>query len=244
MVFASSIPSSGASKPTAPRQNAQQQSTPLIRSVEGRELFRAYCASCHGVAANGMGPAARALRDKVPDLTLLARNNRGLFPEAYVREVIMGDRVLAAHGSREMPIWGPIFHQVESDVDRGNVRLGNLVQYLELIQMIAPSKSLSGVELYLQHCAVCHGSDLKGTGPAPYPYRAPPDLTTLARRHGGSFPAKYVSTVLRNGVAMPAHGPAEMPIWGSDFAAARLSASEVDLRIRLLADYIRSQQGK
>jgi hypothetical protein len=48
----------------------------------------------------------------------------------------MGEEVLASHGSREMPIWGPIFHQVESDVDRGNVRLENLVKYLESIQSI------------------------------------------------------------------------------------------------------------
>jgi hypothetical protein len=61
----------------------------------------------------------------------------------------MGEEVIASHGSREMLIWGPIFHQVESDVDRGNVRLENLLKYLESIQAIlsqeAPAKGGGGV---------------------------------------------------------------------------------------------------
>jgi len=97
-------------------------------------LFRAYCASCHGADAKGKGPAAPALKARVPDLTLLAKRNGGKFPAARVRNMIMGDEVLAAHGSREMPVWGPIFHQIEWDVDRGNVRLENLVKYLQSIQ--------------------------------------------------------------------------------------------------------------
>jgi mono/diheme cytochrome c family protein len=235
---------SGAGKGAQNVPNANEQSTPLIRSVEGPALFRAYCAPCHGVNGQGRGPVAPALKSKVPDLTLLAKNNRGTFPESRVREVIMGDKLVVAHGSREMPIWGPIFHQIQSDVDWGNVRLDNLVKYLETIQTITLSKPLSGAELYGQHCAVCHGNDLKGSGPAPYPYREPPDLTTLARRHGGRFPDAYVTDVLRNGVAMPAHGPAEMPIWGSDFTAARLDGTEVESRIRRLTDFIKSQQAK
>jgi mono/diheme cytochrome c family protein len=243
-VVVASVVLSGAGKQTQTAPNAEEQSTPLIRSVEGPDLFRAYCAPCHGVSAKGTGPAAPAFKVKVPDLTLLAKNNRGKFPAADVREVIMGDKVVVAHGSREMPIWGPIFHQIESDVDRGNVRLENLVKYLESIQTITALNPPSGAELYIQDCAVCHGKDLKGTGPAPYPYRAPPDLTTLAQRHGGRFPDAYVSNVLRNGVAMPAHGPAEMPIWGDDFVIEGLDETQVALRIRRLTNYIKSLQAK
>jgi mono/diheme cytochrome c family protein len=111
----------------------EHQSPPLIRSVEGPDLFRAYCTPCHG-----SGPCS-ALKAKVPDLTLLARNNRGQFPAARVREMIRGDKVVAAHGSREMPIWGPIFHQVEADMDWGNVRLSSLMEYLQSIQTTAAS---------------------------------------------------------------------------------------------------------
>ena len=243
-VVVASVVLSGVGKQTQTAPNAEEQSTPLIRSVAGPDLFRAYCAPCHGVSAKGTGPAAPAFKAKVPDLTLLTKNNRGKFPAAHVREVIMGDKVVVAHGSREMPIWGPIFHQIESDVDRGNVRLENLVNYLESIQTITALNFPTGAELYSQHCAVCHGEDLKGTGPAPYPYRAPPDLTTLARRHGGRFPDAYVSNVLRNGVVMPAHGPAEMPIWGTDFTIGGLDETQVALRIRRLTNYIKSLQAK
>jgi mono/diheme cytochrome c family protein len=111
----------------------QEQLERLIYSVRGPDLFRAHCAACHGENARGDGPLAPALKTKVPDLTVLAKNNKGDFPSARVRKIITGD-VLASHGSREMPIWGPIFHQIESDQDFGNVRLENLVKYLQSIQ--------------------------------------------------------------------------------------------------------------
>jgi mono/diheme cytochrome c family protein len=122
--------------PQGPMPEQEQPLPPLIRSTNGPDLFRAYCASCHGMDAKGNGPAAVALKAKVPDLTVLAKNNLGQFPDVRVRRAIMGDDVIAAHGSREMPIWGPIFHQIEEDVDRGNVRLDNLVKYLRSIQSL------------------------------------------------------------------------------------------------------------
>jgi mono/diheme cytochrome c family protein len=104
---------------------------------------------------------------------------------------------------------------------------------------------LAGAELYKQHCAVCHGDDLKGTGPVPPPSRVPPNLTTMARRYGGKFPDAYVSKVLRNGVTLPAHGPAEMPVWGTVFEAAdQLDMTQVDLRIKRLINFIKSRQVK
>lgn len=105
------------------------------------------------------------------------------------------------------------------------------------------SNTPSGAELYAQHCAVCHGNDLQGAGPFPPPYRKPPDLSRLARRHGGKFPEAYVSKVLRNGVTLPAHGPAEMPVWGSDFAAKeRIDEAQVAERIRKLISYLKAAQ--
>jgi mono/diheme cytochrome c family protein len=228
-----------------PQPTTEEQFTPLINSVKGPDLFQAYCASCHGLDAKGTGPAARALKSEVPDLTVLTRNNRGQFPTLRVRQMIMGDQVVAAHGSREMPIWGPIFHQIEEDQDFGNVRLANLVKYLESIQSVATAAPLSGAELYKQYCVACHGSDLKGNGSFPGPYRVPPDLTTLARRHAGRFPDRYVSQVLQNGTVLPAHGPAEMPVWGEEFKASdRLDSAQVTARIASLTEYIKSLQAK
>ncbi len=108
---------------------------------------------------------------------------------------------------------------------------------------VTSSNFPSGAELYKEHCAVCHGNDLKGVGPVPVPYRVPPDLTKLAQRHGGKFPDGYVTDVLRNGVTMPAHGPAEMPTWGTDFREMDgLGATQVKLRIANLTSYIKSRQ--
>ena len=110
---------------------------------------------------------------------------------------------------------------------------------------VTVSNSPSGAELYKQHCAVCHGNNLKGVGPVPTPYRVPPDLTKLARRHGGKFPDAYVADVLRNGVIMPAHGPAQMPTWGTDFREMdRLDATQVNLRVVNLTNFIKSRQAK
>ncbi|SRR6266849_7232275 len=107
----------------------------LIHSIQGADLFSAYCASCHGVSGTGNGPASPALKKHVPDLTRIAQRNGGFFPEERVRKIIAGDASITSHGSRLMPVWGPVFHQVEQDQDWGNVRLENLVKYLKSIQI-------------------------------------------------------------------------------------------------------------
>jgi mono/diheme cytochrome c family protein len=116
------------------QEKTKVQIEQLIYSVKGPDLFCAHCAACHGSDAKSGGPLASALKTNVPDLTVLAKNNGGQFPSARVRKAITGEDVLASHGFREMPIWGPIFHQIETDQDFGNVRLKNLVKYVESIQ--------------------------------------------------------------------------------------------------------------
>ena len=112
----------------------QKEYEQLIYSVRGPDLYRAHCAACHGVDAKGDGPLAPSLKTKPADLTALARNNKGEFPAKRVRRFISGENVSPSHGSREMPVWGPIFHQIEEDQDYGNVRLQNLIKYLQSIQ--------------------------------------------------------------------------------------------------------------
>jgi mono/diheme cytochrome c family protein len=113
----------------------QTDTTNLIDSVKGPDLYRAYCATCHGLEGKGNGPVGAGLKIRPADLTVMARNSNGKFPEARVRRVISGDEPsLQSHGSREMPVWGPIFHQIEVDQDFGNVRMQNLIKYLETIQ--------------------------------------------------------------------------------------------------------------
>jgi mono/diheme cytochrome c family protein len=107
------------------------------------------------------------------------------------------------------------------------------------------SAAAEGAALYKRYCAVCHGNDAKG-GSAPKSglfTEAPPDLTTLAKRHNGDFPGEFIATVLRSGVKMPEHGPAEMPVWGTIFkAAAKSDEAQVNQRIAALTAYLESLQ--
>lgn len=125
-----------ADSPRTPQSATTEKPRALIRSVEGADLYREYCASCHGKSGKGDGPVAPTLKATVPDLTVIAKNNGGKFPTARVRRIIEGEGMIASHGTREMPVWGPIFSQVEADVDREPVRIANLLKYLESIQAI------------------------------------------------------------------------------------------------------------
>ena len=105
-----------------------------------------------------------------------------------------------------------------------------------------------GQELYRTYCAVCHALDGKGGGPATPALRDQvPDLTTLSQRHEGKYPAQYVESVLRFGVAegFSAHGNKDMPIWGRVFASEPQTAeSTVTKRITDLTQYLRTIQTK
>lgn len=110
------------------------EETRVINSLNGPTLYAAYCAVCHGAAAKGDGPMAKLLVSKTPDLTRIAQRNGGKFPRARVDAIISGEEVLPGHGTREMPIWGPIFSQVAWDMDLGRVRVDNVARYLESLQ--------------------------------------------------------------------------------------------------------------
>jgi mono/diheme cytochrome c family protein len=104
---------------------------------------------------------------------------------------------------------------------------------------------LSGAAMFKDYCAVCHGKDAKGDGPAASALKhAPADLTTLAKRHDGKFPDLYVEEVLRNGVKAPAHGDAEMPVWGPLFRSMDSDPAIMYVRISSLVSYIKSLQVK
>ncbi len=118
---------------SAPQQDKTE--SPTVVAVDGAEIFRDHCAVCHGKDGRGRGPATIALKETVPDLTQIARRNGGVFPTGRVKAVIDGTgEAPAVHGSREMPIWGPIFHNFEWDEDLGEVRLQNVTDYIRSIQ--------------------------------------------------------------------------------------------------------------
>jgi mono/diheme cytochrome c family protein len=113
----------------------ESEEQPLIGSIRGDNLYRAYCASCHGTDAKGNGPMAVWLKVQPSDLTRIAARNGGKFPLERVDRIISGEEALpSGHGTRAMPVWGPVFSQVTRDQDLGRVRIDNLARYLRDIQ--------------------------------------------------------------------------------------------------------------
>ena len=109
----------------------------------GKQAFETNCAVCHGMDARGNGPYTSSLKVPPPDLTTLAKKNGGVFPVDRVSKVIDGRSEVAAHGSRDMPIWGKRFavnaaeHFFDIPYDqeayiRGEILI--LVEYLNRLQ--------------------------------------------------------------------------------------------------------------
>jgi len=72
----------------------------------GKSEYEVSCAVCHGVTGKGDGPYKLSLSKAPSDLTLLQRKNNGTYPFDRVYAMIDGRVDVAAHGTREMPIWG------------------------------------------------------------------------------------------------------------------------------------------
>ena len=119
---------------TANAQTIKHETAPRVQSVEGVDTFNAYCVSCHGARAKGDGPAAMALKKVPADLTTIAKRNGGKFSASDVESVILGTNVMASHGSRDMPIWGPVFQAYAPDQTFVKLRVANLVGYIKSIQ--------------------------------------------------------------------------------------------------------------
>jgi mono/diheme cytochrome c family protein len=101
----------------------------------GAAMFKEYCAACHGADGKGTGPAASALKKAPADLTLLSRKNNGKYPSLEVQNFIKGDAAsVAAHGTRDMPMWGDIFHAVSAGDTVVTLRVTNLSDYIKGLQ--------------------------------------------------------------------------------------------------------------
>ena len=112
---------------------------------------------------------------------------------------------------------------------------------------IKPTSVSSGPQMYTNYCASCHGASAVGNGPAAPALKFPPtDLTTLSKNNGGVFPSAHIAAVLQFGVETPAHGSANMPIWGDLLLSLHSSNSNPEVlvhqRIMNLTDYLKKIQ--
>lgn len=108
---------------------------PQTSPASGKEMFVSYCASCHGKAAKGNGPAAASLNTPPADLTTLAKRNGGKFPSDRVTSILRGQAKLGSHGDQEMPVWGPVFWKLSGGHEEVvQQRIANLSRYIESLQ--------------------------------------------------------------------------------------------------------------
>jgi mono/diheme cytochrome c family protein len=105
--------------------------------AEGRVLYTRYCGACHGIGADGHGPVAPVLRESPADLRRLSQRYGSPLDADAVARFVDGREAVAAHGPREMPIWGERFAAPEHAVDR---RIRAIVQYLDTIQGRMPER--------------------------------------------------------------------------------------------------------
>ena len=119
----------------AGQQTGRTPSPLVIPSLYGGDLYRFYCASCHGREGKGDGPVASALNRLPADLTTIAKRNGGRFPADRVERFVSGDREpTVAHGPAEMPVWGPIFQALDPRDALNRIRIANVVAFIESMQ--------------------------------------------------------------------------------------------------------------
>jgi len=99
----------------------------------GAQMFKDYCASCHGVDGRGDGPAVAFLKTPPPDLRLMAQRNNGKYPALQVKVILtQGPGSTHAHGDLDMPTWGSLFRSIH--YGSPELRIANLTTFIKSIQ--------------------------------------------------------------------------------------------------------------
>jgi mono/diheme cytochrome c family protein len=115
----------------AVKQTTIKQTSP----ASGKEMYTQYCAPCHGLDAKGKGPAAGAMKTAPTDLTQLAKTHGGKYPADSVASVLKFGNGPGAHGSADMPVWGPLLQSLDKYHDTAvQQRIANIVSYIESLQ--------------------------------------------------------------------------------------------------------------
>lgn len=103
----------------------------------GKQMYASYCASCHGVDGKGNGPVASSLKQTPADLSVLSRNNGGKYPTDHVIAVLQFGAAASAHGTADMPVWGPVLSKLDESSTQSSskaLRISNLAKYIETLQ--------------------------------------------------------------------------------------------------------------
>ena len=117
----------------AQQPQVKQGTIKQVPASDARAMFDSYCAVCHGKTGVGDGPAAKALAKAPADLTRLSARNGGTYPEVKVKRYIEGADEVAAHGTRDMPMWGNLFNSLNRDT--AQIRIQALSDLLKGMQV-------------------------------------------------------------------------------------------------------------
>jgi nucleotide-binding universal stress UspA family protein len=109
----------------------------MKQTTPGGEVFRTYCAACHGTSARGDGPLASSMKRKPANLTEIAKRNGGQFPSELIFRTIDGRQPVRGHGGPDMPVWGDVFSKSREagEAERVTAVIQSLVGYLESLQL-------------------------------------------------------------------------------------------------------------
>ena len=113
-----------------PWAHADAEAPAAVPDYDGGALYAANCANCHGTYGEGDGIVTPSLSVVLQDLRYLAERNGGEFPEAFIREIVDGRAMRAAHGPDGMPIWGAEFARSEGFDEAAEARVSAKIQAL------------------------------------------------------------------------------------------------------------------
>jgi mono/diheme cytochrome c family protein len=102
--------------------------------TSGAEMYKSYCAACHGSEGKGDGPAVEFLKTPPPDLRMLAQHNQGKYPADHVAMTLRLGTGSRTHGTSDMPLWGELFRTVDVNQSLGELRVHNLTTFIESLQ--------------------------------------------------------------------------------------------------------------
>ena len=111
------------------------------KALLGQNLYRSYCATCHGASGEGDGPLAEVLTVAPGNLTLISARNNGEFPVERTRKIIDGREKVRGHGTADMPAWGDAFQAVSDSDEDVAKKIDQLVHYLLSIQADAAQQA-------------------------------------------------------------------------------------------------------
>jgi mono/diheme cytochrome c family protein len=102
--------------------------------ASGQQMYQDYCAVCHGLNGEGNGPAVQFLKAPPPDLTTMAKRHNEKSVVQNVDGVLRFQNGTKAHGTLDMPTWGPLFKKLDSSPSVAQIRIHNLAQYVQSMQ--------------------------------------------------------------------------------------------------------------